>query len=223
MKGLWIPIEIVKDPSLTAVEKFILADILSMVGGGLPFFKSNSTLALDLSVSPGTISRSIGELIDKGHLELVSFDGRRRELTASRDYSKEVRQTTQKRVGSVNETSKSATSNTQHSNTVSKQLSKQVNVWWQKEELTKAWSEWKDEQKAKRKGPYSKRAETMAVNRLKELSKSDETVAINIINHAILRRWTTFWPIPKNHTKNEKGFKSDNFTTDGLSDFITNG
>ena len=62
----------------------------------------------------------------------------------------------------------------------------------------------------------------MALKRLNELSKGDAIQAINIINHAILKSWDTFWALPKNHTNNDKGFKKDNFTTDGLSDFIKN-
>jgi len=223
MKGLWIPIEIVKNPSLTAVEKFIISDVLAMVSGGLPYFKSNATLALDFDVSPGTISRSIGSLIEAGHLRLVKFDGRKREVTVDAAYLNSARQHTQKRVGRVTENKHSATSKAQHSNTTSKAVSKQLNKWWNTDSLSKAWNDWVDEQKANRKKTYSKRAKTMAMNRLKELSNSNEEQAVKLINYAILRRWDTFWPLPQNHTKNEKGFNPENFSKDGLNDFIANG
>ena len=86
MTGLWIPVSIIKEPSLTAVEKFVLADVLAMVGGGLPYFKSNARIGLDFNVSAGTISRSVSNLIATGHLELVSFDGRKREVTVNPAY-----------------------------------------------------------------------------------------------------------------------------------------
>jgi hypothetical protein len=225
MTGLWIPVSIIKEPSLTAVEKFVLADVLAMVGGGLPYFKSNARIGLDFNVSAGTISRSVSNLIATGHLELVSFDGRKREVTVNPAYLKPGTQSNQKWVGRVNETEKPASSKAQHNTTVSKQSSKQLNIWWHPEyvRLTDAWEEWVDEQKTIRKKPYTQRAKQMALKRLNELSKGDAIQAINIINHAILKSWDTFWALPKNHTNNDKGFKKDNFTTDGLSDFIKNG
>jgi hypothetical protein len=180
-------------------------------------------LALDFDVSPGTISRSIGSLIEAGHLRLVKFDGRKREVTVDAAYLNSARQHTQKRVGRVTENKHSATSKAQHSNTTSKAVSKQLNKWWNTDSLSKAWNDWVDEQKANRKKTYSKRAKTMAMNRLKELSNSNEEQAIKLINYAILRRWDTFWPLPQNHTKNEKGFNPENFSNDSLNDFIANG
>lgn len=227
MTGLWIPIEVVQDTSLTATEKFILSDIISMVSGGLPYFKSNATIALEFNVSQGTVSRSIGNLIEKKHILLESFDGRRRNLICNAAYSKMSTQGTQERVVRPIKNEQAALRKTQHNNTTSKQVSKQLNIpaklnW--NDALTEAWGEWNDEQKSRRKKPYTPRAQMMAAKRLMQLSKGDADLAIELINYAILRRWDTFWDLPKDHNKHgKKGFNPENFTPSGIINFIEQG
>lgn len=91
------------------------------------------------------------------------------------------------------------------------------------DELKHAWNEWNDEQKKRRKKPYTERAQKMAAKRLTEMSKGDPALAVELINYAILRRWDTFWELPKQHKKNEKGFKGSNFTEQGIRSFIEQG
>lgn len=223
MKGLWIPIEIVKDTSLTATEKFILSDVFSMVSGGLPYFKSNATIALEFNVSQGTVSRSVANLITNGYLVLECFDGRRRQLGVDAEYTKMSTQSTQERVGSIPKNKKAALRKPQHNKQVSKQAMVQWNVSMDTDELKHAWNEWNDEQKKRRKKPYTERAQKMAAKRLTEMSKGDPALAVELINYAILRRWDTFWELPKQHKKNEKGFKGSNFTEQGIRSFIEQG
>lgn len=78
-KGVWLPKEILDNPSLSPAEKILLAQILTLeddnVGG---CYASNEYLAATIMTTPKNISDIISRLIKAGIIERVSFDGRRR-------------------------------------------------------------------------------------------------------------------------------------------------
>lgn len=82
-KGLWIPAEILAVPGLTAVEKMLWADIDSFTGHGSTWFKSRETAAQELGVSQSTVSRSMKVLLDSEIVKMVGNDGRYRHFVAS--------------------------------------------------------------------------------------------------------------------------------------------
>lgn len=77
-QGLWIPIEVLSRPGLSAVDKMLWADIQSFTGNDSTWFKSNATVAAELGVSERSVSRSLKTLTDAGMIKLQKNDGRTR-------------------------------------------------------------------------------------------------------------------------------------------------
>lgn len=81
-KGLWIPVEVLRDDRLTAIDRMLWADINSFTSDEMTYFKSRPTIAKDMGVSEATVTRSIKKLIETEWVRVVSFDGRTRHLHA---------------------------------------------------------------------------------------------------------------------------------------------
>lgn len=75
-KGLWIPAAIINRTGLSALEKMLWADIDSFSGKDSTWFKSRKRAARDMCVSEVTISRALRNLRDSGLVEMVKNDGR---------------------------------------------------------------------------------------------------------------------------------------------------
>lgn len=78
-KGIWIPREILEHPLLQPVDKILWGDIDSFNWNEHTFFKSNDTIAEEYGVSERTISRAVGRLKEAG-LVTVTSNGRTRHL-----------------------------------------------------------------------------------------------------------------------------------------------
>ena len=76
-KGVWIPKEIWLCKDLTALDRVIYAEIDSLDNEN-HCTASNKYFAEFCGVGEATITRSIQKLIDKGYIEVISFDGRHR-------------------------------------------------------------------------------------------------------------------------------------------------
>ena len=76
-KGVWIPKEIWLCRDLTALDRVIYAEIDSLDNEN-HCTASNKYFAEFCGVGEATITRSIQKLIDKGYIEVISFDGRHR-------------------------------------------------------------------------------------------------------------------------------------------------
>lgn len=76
--GVWIPKEVLLDKDLSDFEKILYAEIASFGD----FWMSNKTLALRYKTTERNITICITSLRDKGYVEQVSFDGRKRHLVA---------------------------------------------------------------------------------------------------------------------------------------------
>jgi len=69
-KGIWIPAEIWLSKELKPIDKILLADIDSFTGNGKAFYKSNATIAEDLCVSVSTAKRAIKTLLTQNHINI---------------------------------------------------------------------------------------------------------------------------------------------------------
>ena len=76
-KGVWIPKEIWLCKDLTALDRVIYAEIDSLDNEN-HCTASNKYFAEFCGVGEATVTRSIQKLIDKGYIEVASFDGRHR-------------------------------------------------------------------------------------------------------------------------------------------------
>lgn len=79
-KGVWIPREVWLDDRLSALDKIILVEIDSLDCDEKGCYASNKYLAEFCQCSEAKITKSISKLVNFGYLEVVGFNGRRREI-----------------------------------------------------------------------------------------------------------------------------------------------
>ena len=118
-KGVWIPKEIWLCKDLTALDRVIYAEIDSLDNEN-HCTASNKYFAEFCGVGEATITRSIQKLIDKGYIEVVSFDGRRRVI-------KMIKQTHQ---NDEAESSKCVANNIDNKQTNNISISKDIDIEW---------------------------------------------------------------------------------------------
>lgn len=80
--GVWIPREIIEDKSLSATDKIIYVEIASF----RVCYMSNKVLGERAGCSEVTASVRVKNLIKKGYVKLIKFDGRRRFIKAIKDF-----------------------------------------------------------------------------------------------------------------------------------------
>lgn len=119
-KGVWIPKEIWLCKDLTALDRVIYAEIDSLDNEN-HCTASNKYFAEFCGVGEATITRSIQKLIDKGYIEVVSFDGRHRVI-------KMIKQTNQ---NDEAESSKCVANNIDNKQTNNKSISKDIDTDFQ--------------------------------------------------------------------------------------------
>lgn len=78
VKGIWIPLEIWQDRSLSWNEKILLMEIDSFTARGRECYISNEYIADLLGVTERCASKYMSHLIEVGFIKMVRFDGRRR-------------------------------------------------------------------------------------------------------------------------------------------------
>lgn len=78
VKGIWIPIEIWQDKSLSWNEKILLMEIDSFTSKGHECYISNEYIADLLGVTERSASRLLSHLLESGLIRVVKFDGRKR-------------------------------------------------------------------------------------------------------------------------------------------------
>lgn len=81
--GIWIPNEIYLDENLSALDKFIFAEINSLDNPKTHCIASNKYLANFCKCSERQISASISKLLELKYITLISFDGRVRTLKSN--------------------------------------------------------------------------------------------------------------------------------------------
>lgn len=78
VKGIWIPIEVWNDKSLSWNEKILLMEIDSFTSKGHECYISNEYIAELLGVSMSWASKCLSHLMEIGYVKMVRFDGRKR-------------------------------------------------------------------------------------------------------------------------------------------------
>lgn len=77
-KGIWIPAEVWTDRDLSWNEKILLMEVDSYTATGKECYISNEYIAALLCTSEGQARRVMSDLVKKGYVRVVRFDGRRR-------------------------------------------------------------------------------------------------------------------------------------------------
>ena len=78
VKGIWIPIEIWQNRSLSWNEKILLMEIDSFTAKDRECYISNEYIAELLGVSVSWASKCLSHLLELGLVQVVKFDGRKR-------------------------------------------------------------------------------------------------------------------------------------------------
>lgn len=87
VKGIWIPIEIWKDPNLSWNEKILFLEIDSFTTTDKDCFISNEYISELLGVGETTANKILSSLINKGYVIKTRFDGRRRYVKSALHFS----------------------------------------------------------------------------------------------------------------------------------------
>lgn len=135
VKGIWIPLEIWQDSTLSWNEKVLLMEIDSFTAKGEPCVFSNEYIAGLLGVTETHAAHIVTGLIEKGYISRTKFDGRRRFLESNLTFRvagndkaglrKIARQTCEKEQGRLAE-NRNIINN--RINTINKSLSKDKHI-----------------------------------------------------------------------------------------------
>lgn len=102
-KGIWIPVEIWDDETLTINEKILFLEIDSFTSANKSCFISNEHIAKLLHISENAASKVLNSLVKKGLVVVTKFDGRKRYIQSctkqTRQKAKADKQKKQVRVG----------------------------------------------------------------------------------------------------------------------------
>lgn len=89
IKGIWIPIEIWQDRSLSWNEKILLMEIDSFTSKGHECYISNEYIADLLGVTERSAGRLLSHLLESGLIRVVKFDGRKRYVESTISFQAE--------------------------------------------------------------------------------------------------------------------------------------
>lgn len=89
VKGIWIPIEIWQNDSLSWNEKILLMEIDSFTAKGQECYISNEYIAEFLGVTDRCARKYLSHLIDLGAIRVVKFDGRKRYVESTISFQAE--------------------------------------------------------------------------------------------------------------------------------------
>lgn len=89
VKGIWIPIEVRQDKSLSWNEKILLMEIDSFTSKGHECYISNEYIADLLGVSERCARKYLSHLMDAGFIRMVRFDGRKRYVESTLQFHAE--------------------------------------------------------------------------------------------------------------------------------------
>jgi hypothetical protein len=90
VKGIWIPIEIWQDRSLSWNEKILLMEIDSFTAKGHECYISNEYIAELLGVSVRWAIKCLSHLIETGYIRVVKFDGRKRYVESTIQFNADM-------------------------------------------------------------------------------------------------------------------------------------
>ena len=90
VKGIWIPIEIWQNRSLSWNEKILLMEIDSFTAKDRECYISNEYIAELLGVSVSWASKCLSHLLDLGLVRVVKFDGRKRYVESTIQFNADL-------------------------------------------------------------------------------------------------------------------------------------
>ena len=90
IKGIWIPIEIWQDRSLSWNEKILLMEIDSFTSKGHECYISNDYIAELLGVSARWAIKCLSHLVETGYIRVVKFDGRKRYVESTIQFNADM-------------------------------------------------------------------------------------------------------------------------------------
>ena len=90
VKGIWIPIEIWQNRSLSWNEKILLMEIDSFTAKDRECYISNEYIAELLGVSVSWASKCLSHLLELGLVRVVKFDGRKRYVESTIQFKAEL-------------------------------------------------------------------------------------------------------------------------------------
>ena len=90
VKGIWIPIEIWQNRSLSWNEKILLMEIDSFTAKDRECYISNEYIAELLGVSVSWASKCLSHLLEVGLVRVVKFDGRKRYVESTIQFKAEL-------------------------------------------------------------------------------------------------------------------------------------
>ena len=111
VKGIWIPLEIWQDRSLSWNEKILLMEIDSFTARGRECYISNEYIADLLGVTERCASKYMSHLIEVGFIKMVRFDGRRRFVESTISFQADLNDCSRQGGTSVPHTYKEITDN----------------------------------------------------------------------------------------------------------------
>lgn len=91
-KGIWIPIEIWENKSMSWNEKILFLEIDSYTSNNKDCYISNEYIAEFLGVTETSANKILSSLISKGYVVKTKFDGRRRYIKTNLVYRKSALQ-----------------------------------------------------------------------------------------------------------------------------------
>ena len=231
VKGIWIPIEIWKNPNLSWSERILFAEIDSLTSKDRDCCFSNEYIAELLGVSVYNASRALNHLIELGYVIKTRFDGRRRFIRSAFSYMKErdaglpetaslplqglpdsAMQGCQKQQGSIAE----------NSNIINNIIDKEINT--KKESIEKeidnkfsfieeGWEEVFTDYLLYRRQigkPLKPVSYKQSYNQLKKLADNDPSVAKLIVEQTIGNGWQGLFAL-KNNTSHNKSYERTDF------------
>lgn len=200
-KGVWIPREVWLDTRLNALDKVILTEIDSLDNGERGCYASNKYLAGFCQCSETKVSTAISKLIQLGYIYVQKFDGRQRELK-SRLSNFERQDLKDCKADSQILKESNINNNTSINKDKKKDKKKErketsydaiISEFTTNEALKAALYEFIKMRKLIKK-PMTDRALALLLNKLKELSNSDQE-QIAILEQSIINNWQGVYPL----------------------------
>lgn len=223
-KGIWIPADVWLNNSMSVIEKFLYAEILSFSSHDSSCYKANKTLSAQFLVSESTIKRAVKNLEQEG-LIMITRTGRTRcmsalDLSCMGQPEPDAGQNEPDAghidlvEGSNRPPSKTVTRTASNSSKVS-----EVVMPFEEKVFKEAWMIWIAERKARRYGKYTEVGEAAALHKLWLESSATCEVAVKMIHESIANGWRGIFPLKEKNGRKSNGISKD-FDRDKLQDYL---
>ena len=194
--GVWIPKAIYQDDKLSPTDKLILSDIFNLCAAGGEYFKTNDTIAKEINISTGSVTRTIKKLNELNYIK-CKYNGRARLIN--------MISTVVKLINQPHQIDKAASSKRLHSKHNKEQLKKHINIErpFNSPEFNQIWDIWLDERKQQKRKKYTARGEQATLHNLQKLSNNNEKTAIKIIQQSIAQGWQGLFTLKGEKTRQQ--------------------